>query len=195
GRGRAAGGRGAGRHRPHPRRRAAQGDRARQRGCRRRRRRTSHRHRRGGRELPLRSRSRHAPRRPPLLRDRPRDAAPVPRPAPRSRGEEDVLDENAAGALSYAGGPVALGVIIAHAADGAFAGGGASLKAYAISLAGSVALSPVRQLVVGVLLVGDRPRLRGGLLDEGIARGRNVGLGVLEAGAYVAVAVLLARLT
>jgi uncharacterized membrane protein YjfL (UPF0719 family) len=111
------------------------------------------------------------------------------------RDHEEILDENVAAALSYAGVTIALGVIIGHAADGAFAGWTASLKAYAISLAGSVALYPVRQLVVGVLLVGDRPRLRGGRLDEGIARGRDLGLGVLEAGAYVAVAVLLARLT
>ncbi len=110
------------------------------------------------------------------------------------RDHEEILDENVAAALSYAGVTVALGVIIGHAADGAFVTWAASLRAYAVSLAGSLAMYPVRQLVVGAILVGDRPRLRGGRLDEGIARGRDVGLGVLEAGAYVAMAILLVRL-
>jgi uncharacterized membrane protein YjfL (UPF0719 family) len=111
------------------------------------------------------------------------------------RDNEEILDENVAAAMSYAGVTIALGVIVGHAADGAFEGWAASLRGYGLSLIGMLALYPVRQLLVGFLLVGDRPRLRGGLLDDGIARGRNVGLGVLEGSAYVAVALLIVVLT
>jgi len=108
---------------------------------------------------------------------------------------EEIQGENVAAALSYAGVAVALGMIIGHAADGPFVTLGASLRAYVVALAGSAALYPVRQLVVGALLAGGGLRLRGGRLDEGIARHRSIGLGVLEASAYLATAVVLARLT
>src|SRR5262249_38759946 len=75
---------------------------------------------------------------------------------------EEILAENLAAALSYAGVTVALALIIGHAADGTFVGLAASLRAYAASLAGSLALYPVRQIVVGALLVGGGLRFRGG---------------------------------
>ena len=107
---------------------------------------------------------------------------------------EEILAENLAAALSYAGVTVALGLIIGHAADGTFVGLEASLRAYAVSLAGSLALYPVRQIVVGAILVGGGLRLRGGRLDDGIAREKSTGLGVLEAAAYLATALVWARL-
>src|SRR5262249_44002480 len=48
------------------------------------------------------------------------------------RDHEEILDENVAAALSYAGVTVALGIMIGHAADGAFSGWEASLRAYGI---------------------------------------------------------------
>jgi uncharacterized membrane protein YjfL (UPF0719 family) len=108
---------------------------------------------------------------------------------------EEILGENVAAALSYAGATVALGVVIGHAAEGVFEGLAASLRGYAVSLAGSLVLYPVRQLVVGALLSGGGLVLRGGRLDAGIARERNVGLGVLEASAYLAAALAWVRLT
>lgn len=108
---------------------------------------------------------------------------------------EEILGENVAAALSYAGVTVALGVVIGHAADGVFLGLEASLRGYALSLAGSLILYPVRQLVVGAILAGGGLILRGGRLDAGIARERNVGLGALEGAAYLAAALAWARLT
>ena len=69
-----------------------------------------------------------------------------------------------------------------------------SLLLYGEALLLSVAFWPVRQLVVQGLLVGGGLHLRGGALDEGISRGRNVGLGALEAAAYIATALLVTRL-
>jgi uncharacterized membrane protein YjfL (UPF0719 family) len=108
---------------------------------------------------------------------------------------EEILGENIAAASSYAGATVALGLVIGHAAEGVFEGLGASLRGYALSLAGSLLLYPVRQLVVGALLAGGGLVLRGGRLDAGIARERNLGLGILEAAAYVAAALAWVRLT
>ncbi len=108
---------------------------------------------------------------------------------------EEILGENVAAATSYAGVTVALALIIGHAADGTYTGVLSSLRAYAVSLAGSVILYPVRQLVVGALVAGGGLALRGGRLDEGIAREKSVGLGVLEATAYLAAALAWTRLT
>jgi uncharacterized membrane protein YjfL (UPF0719 family) len=108
---------------------------------------------------------------------------------------EEILDENLAAALSYAGVTVGLGVIIGHAADGTFSTLAGSLRAYAVSLAGSLVFYPVRQLLVGGLLVGGGLAVRGGRLDEGIARGRAVGLAALEAASYLAAALAWVRLT
>src|SRR5262249_24602029 len=67
---------------------------------------------------------------------------------------EEILDENLAAALSYAGVTAALGLVIGHAADGSYAGVESSLRAYGLSLLGGLALYPVRQIVVGALLTG-----------------------------------------
>jgi uncharacterized membrane protein YjfL (UPF0719 family) len=108
---------------------------------------------------------------------------------------EEILGENVAAAVSYAGVTVALGVVIGHAADGVFVGLAASLRGYAASLAGSLVLYPVRQLIVGVIFARAGLVLRGGRLDAAIARERNVGLGVLEGAVYLAAALAWARLT
>lgn len=107
---------------------------------------------------------------------------------------EEVLQENLAAALSYAGATVAVALLVGRAAEGDFTGWGPSLRSYAATLAASLALYPVRQLVVQGLLLGARPTLRGGRLDEGIARERNVGMGALEGVSYLAAALLLNRL-
>ncbi|HEU4404021.1 MAG TPA: DUF350 domain-containing protein [Polyangiaceae bacterium] len=107
---------------------------------------------------------------------------------------EEVLQENLAAALSYAGATVGVALLVGRAAEGEFAGWGPSLRSYAATLGAALALYPVRQLVVQGLLLGARPTLRGGRLDEGIARERNVGMGALEGVSYVAAALLLDRL-
>ncbi len=107
---------------------------------------------------------------------------------------EEVLQENLAAALSYAGATVGVALLVGRAAEGDFAGWLPSLRAYAATVAASFALYPVRQLVVQGLLLGARPTLRGGRLDEGVGRERNVGMGALEGVSYVAAALLLDRL-
>ncbi|HEU4533760.1 MAG TPA: DUF350 domain-containing protein [Polyangiaceae bacterium] len=107
---------------------------------------------------------------------------------------EEVLQENLAAALSYAGATVAIALLVGRAAEGEFVGWGASLRSYALTLASSLVLYPVRQLVVQGLLLGARPTLRGGRLDRGIAGERSVGVGALEAVSYLAAALLINRL-
>ncbi|KFA87633.1 DUF350 domain-containing protein [Archangium violaceum] len=107
---------------------------------------------------------------------------------------EEILGENLAAALSYAGITVALSLIIGHAVEGTFEGWAASLRGYALALVFALALYPVRQLFVQTLLLGARFTLRGGRLDQGIAAERNLGMGVLEAVSYLAAAFLVTRL-
>jgi uncharacterized membrane protein YjfL (UPF0719 family) len=106
---------------------------------------------------------------------------------------EEIAGENAAAALSYAGGALALAIIIAHAIDGPFEGWGRSLLSYAGALASCVALYPVRQVVVHLLL-GWRPRLRGRELDRAIGQERRLDVAAVEAGTYIAAALLLTGL-
>ncbi len=107
----------------------------------------------------------------------------------------EIRGENVAAGLSYAGAMIALAVIIGHAADGTFTGWGSSLKSYALALLVSVALWPVRQLIVQTILCGGRVSLWKGRLDEGIGRERNVGLGAIEAVTYLATAMVATWLT
>jgi uncharacterized membrane protein YjfL (UPF0719 family) len=108
---------------------------------------------------------------------------------------EEIKGENVAAALSYAGATVALAMIIGHAAEGNFTGWTPSLKAYGAALLLSLALWPVRQLVVQTIVLGSRPTLWKGKLDEGIAQERNVGLGALEASSYLATALVITWLS
>jgi hypothetical protein len=106
---------------------------------------------------------------------------------------EEIAGQNAAAALSYAGAALALAIVIAHAIDGPFAGWRRSFTAYAGALASCAALYPVRQVVVHGLL-GWRPRLRGRELDRAIGQERRLDVAAVEAGAYVAAALLLTGL-
>ncbi|MBI5534854.1 MAG: DUF350 domain-containing protein [Deltaproteobacteria bacterium] len=108
---------------------------------------------------------------------------------------EEIKGENVAAGLSYAGATVALAMIIGHAAEGTFTGWSSSLKAYGAALLFSLALWPVRQLLVQTIVVGGRPTLWKGKLDEGIARERNAGLGALEAVSYLATALIVTWLS
>ncbi len=107
---------------------------------------------------------------------------------------EQIAGENLAAALSYAGAVLALAIIIARATEGDFTGWESSLKGYAGVLACALALYPVRQVFVQMLLLRAPLKLRGGPLDDGIALQRSEGIGVLEAVTYVAAALSIARL-
>jgi len=107
---------------------------------------------------------------------------------------QEIAGDNPAAAVSYAGAALALATVIGHAIDGPFAGWGRSLHAYMVTLVYALALYPVRQLLVEGLLLGGRPRLRGGELDRAIAQRRNVAVAAVEAAAYLGVAWVVAGL-
>lgn len=97
---------------------------------------------------------------------------------------------NVAAALSYAGLNLAMAILVAFALQGDFESWGSSLFGYGRALAFALLVWPVRQLLVGGLLLGRMPRFRGGPIDEAVAGDRNVGVAALEAASYVGVALL-----
>src|SRR6266404_3775141 len=84
-----------------------------------------------------------------------------------------------------------LHLFVGHAVEGEFEGWGISLRSYAVALASSLVLYPVRQLGVQTLMLRQRFVLRGGALDRLVAQERNVGVSAVEAVSYLAAAVLL----
>jgi uncharacterized membrane protein YjfL (UPF0719 family) len=107
---------------------------------------------------------------------------------------EQIAGENLAAALSYAGAAIAVAIIVARATEGDFEGWGTSLKGYACVIACCIALYPVRQVFVQMILLRAPLKLRGGPIDQGIAVERSAGLGALEAVTYVATALSISRL-
>jgi len=107
---------------------------------------------------------------------------------------EQIAGENIAAAMSYAGAAIAVAIIIARATEGDFTGWGSSIRGYLGVLAGGLALYPVRQIFVQMLLLRAPLKLRGGPLDQGIAVDRSEGIGALEAVTYVATALSITRL-
>ncbi len=107
---------------------------------------------------------------------------------------EQIEGENTAAAISYAGVTIAVALVIGRALEGDFEGWIVSLKGFALLALWVLALYPIRQLLVQGLLLGKRPRVRGGALDEAIMQDRNQGMAAMEAGTYVAAALAIARL-
>lgn len=107
---------------------------------------------------------------------------------------EQIQGENLAAALSYGGVAISVAILIARALEGDFVSWGVSLRGYGVALLFAFALWPVRQILVQSLLLGYPFTLRGGKLDDGIAAERNEGMGILEAVAYLATALSIARL-
>jgi uncharacterized membrane protein YjfL (UPF0719 family) len=105
--------------------------------------------------------------------------------------DQEIMGENIAAALSYAGATLAISVIVGHAAQGDFAGWLPSLRAYALALLSALVLYPVRQFVVQTLFLRQRFAFRGGGLDRLIAHHHNVGVSAVEAVSYMATAFLL----
>ena len=105
--------------------------------------------------------------------------------------DQEIMGENVAAAVSYAGAMLAIALIVGHAVEGEFEGWGISLRSYGVALASSVVLYPVRQLGVQTLMLRQPFALRGGALDRLVAQERNVGVSAVEAVSYLAAAVLL----
>jgi uncharacterized membrane protein YjfL (UPF0719 family) len=112
----------------------------------------------------------------------------------RYADDEEIRGDNAAAALSNAGLGIALAIIIGHAAEGSFAGWGQSLIGYGMALLLALALYPVRQLVVGKVILGLPGSFASPTLDKEIAEKRNLSVGAVEGMAYVAVALLVTAL-
>ncbi|MGZ3423366.1 MAG: DUF350 domain-containing protein [Polyangiales bacterium] len=89
---------------------------------------------------------------------------------------------------------IAISILIARALEGDFVSWPVSLKAYGFALLFALALWPVRQILVQSVLLGFPFKMRGGRLDEDIAKERNEAMGVLEAVTYLATALSIARL-
>ncbi|MFO0626561.1 MAG: DUF350 domain-containing protein [Polyangiales bacterium] len=104
---------------------------------------------------------------------------------------EQIAGENLAAGVSYAGLTASVAVLIARAVEGDFAGWRPSLLGFAGVSAWCLALYPVRQLVVGGVILGHRPRLRGGPLDAAIGADRDVGVAALEATTYLGAALAI----
>ncbi len=108
--------------------------------------------------------------------------------------EEEIIGENLAAALSYSGCAIGVAILVGHAVEGQFLGWARSLQAYGLALVSGLLFYPVRQLLVEGLFLGARPSLYAGALDRAIGRDRNVGVGALEAIAYVATALAVSRI-
>jgi uncharacterized membrane protein YjfL (UPF0719 family) len=107
---------------------------------------------------------------------------------------EEILGENMAASLSYAGITIGVAVLVGRASSGEFTTWGESLLAFAEVLAYAPLLYFVRQFVVGSVVLGHKPALRGGPLDKAIGAERNVGLAALEAATYIGTALVVERL-
>jgi len=106
----------------------------------------------------------------------------------RYADDQEVLGHNNAAAIAFAGATAAFAIIVGHAAEGEFLGWARSLAAYGRALLLAVALYPVRQIVVQRWLLR-LPRGRGGHeLDRAVAQVRDARVAVVEAAAYLAVA-------
>ena len=107
---------------------------------------------------------------------------------------EEIMSDNLAAALSYAGITVALAILIGRAVEGNFTGWVSSLKGYGAALVYGLALYIVRQVFVQTVLLGSAFSFHKGKLDHAIARERNVAMGALEAASYVGTALALTRI-
>jgi uncharacterized membrane protein YjfL (UPF0719 family) len=107
---------------------------------------------------------------------------------------EEIEGENLAAALSYAGASVAVAVVVARALEGDFVDWPSAMIGFATVTVVALGLIPIRQILVQGILLGGRPTVRGGDLDEAIGRDRNVGAAALEATTYLGAALALALL-
>jgi uncharacterized membrane protein YjfL (UPF0719 family) len=107
---------------------------------------------------------------------------------------ESVKSNNVAAALGCAGLIIAIGIMAGYAVAGNFTGYSQGFRDFGLMMLATVALYPVRQIVVQMLLLGGGFSFRNGRLDHEIAQDRNVGAGLLEAVGYIATALIVTRL-
>jgi uncharacterized membrane protein YjfL (UPF0719 family) len=107
---------------------------------------------------------------------------------------EMIKQGNVAAALGCAGLIIAIGMMVGYATSGTFTGYAEGFRNFGLMLLVILALYPVRQIVVQMLLLGGGFSFRNGRLDREIAQDQNVGAGLLEAIGYIAAALIVTRI-
>ena len=107
------------------------------------------------------------------------------------RGVGDRVSEGVRLGAGVVDTSVAVAVLVGRASEGEFTGWKDSLTGFVQMLAYAPLLYCVRQFVVGSVILGHRPVLRGGPLDQAIGRERNAGLAAVEAATYLGTALLV----
>jgi uncharacterized membrane protein YjfL (UPF0719 family) len=108
--------------------------------------------------------------------------------------DKEILEQNLAAALSYAGVMLALSIIVGKAAGGEFKGFAASFTGYGLALLYGLLFYPIRQFVLQGLVLRSKLHLRGGVLDKAIVA-RDAGYASIEVAAYLGAALLLVSLS
>lgn len=108
----------------------------------------------------------------------------------RYRDHEEIAAGNTAAAIASGGLHLAVAIVVGHAISGQFAGWGASLRAFAITLAWVAVLFPLREVVLARLILRLRPRD----MDMAISARRDPWLASAEALCYVLSALAVAGL-
>jgi uncharacterized membrane protein YjfL (UPF0719 family) len=108
---------------------------------------------------------------------------------------QEILSGNIAAAISYAGVMIGIGITIENGLVGTFVDYATGFAAFGKSLLVIVAFYPIRQFLVQGVLLGGGFAPYGGRLDSEISADKNVGAGVIEATAYIAVAILVTQLS
>jgi uncharacterized membrane protein YjfL (UPF0719 family) len=107
---------------------------------------------------------------------------------------EQIEGENVAAAVSWGGLSLAVAIVVSRALEGDFVDWPSALGGFGALSLSTLAFYPVRQLLVQGLVLGARPTLRGGALDDAIGVDRDVGAAMLEAAAYVGTALAIRTL-
>jgi len=107
---------------------------------------------------------------------------------------DSVKSNNVAAALGCAGLIISIGIMAGYAVSGNFTGYGQGFRDFGLMMLATIALYPVRQIIVQMLILGGGFSFRNGRLDHEIAQDRNVGAGLLEAIGYIATALVVTRI-
>jgi uncharacterized membrane protein YjfL (UPF0719 family) len=107
---------------------------------------------------------------------------------------EQIAGENMAAAMSYAGTSIAAAIIIARGLSGEFEGWSTSVMGFLQVACLALLLLPLRQILVGGILFGRMPSLRGGPLDDAVGLHHDTSVAALDATIAVAAAIAIARL-
>ncbi|MDP2341616.1 MAG: DUF350 domain-containing protein [Deltaproteobacteria bacterium] len=107
---------------------------------------------------------------------------------------EQIAGENMAAAISWGGTSIAAAIVIARAAEGEAATLAIAIEGFFEVAVLALLLLPVRQILVGGLLFGRMPKLRGGPLDDAVGLQHDTATAALDAAIAIGTAIALARL-